>query len=227
MTAINEICRPEVEDFLFYEAELLDEWRLDEWLTLFTDDAHYYVPSTDVAPDASPDNNLFYIADDRYRLEARGAGRPRHGLGQRRLSLDAALWRAAAKTTGVRAREGVPVQGPLLEAGRVTGVVVDGQPRRAAWVVAAEGSSSTLRRRLGLERTRGPWRMGIRAHFRRPTDQRRHRLPAPQRHAQRACRRLLGRRLREVRRRAYWDVVIGPVCRVAAICFGSGRRRQS
>ncbi|MEQ9642288.1 MAG: aromatic-ring-hydroxylating dioxygenase subunit beta [Alphaproteobacteria bacterium] len=73
MTTLNEIGRPEVEDFLFYEAELLDEWRLDEWLTLFTEDANYYVPSTDVAPDASADNNLFYIADDRYRLEARVA----------------------------------------------------------------------------------------------------------------------------------------------------------
>jgi p-cumate 2,3-dioxygenase subunit beta len=67
------ISRIDVEDFLFREAELLDEWRLPEWLALFTDDAHYYVPSTDLAPDASPDNNLFYIADDRFRLGERVA----------------------------------------------------------------------------------------------------------------------------------------------------------
>lgn len=67
------VARIDVEEFLFCEADLLDEWRLPEWLELFTDDAHYYVPSTDVAPDASPDNNLFYIADDRFRLGERVA----------------------------------------------------------------------------------------------------------------------------------------------------------
>jgi len=68
-----EISRIEVEDFLFYEAELLDDWRLPEWLALYTDDARYYVPSTDLPPDASPDTNLFYIADDRFRLGERVA----------------------------------------------------------------------------------------------------------------------------------------------------------
>lgn len=67
------IQRTDVEDFLFLEAELLDDWRLQEWLGLFTDDAHYYVPSTDLPPDAAPDNNLFYIADDRFRLGERVA----------------------------------------------------------------------------------------------------------------------------------------------------------
>jgi len=71
MTAPDSITRSEVEDFLYYEAELLDEWRLEEWLTLFTGDAHYYVPATDLAADASPDDSLFYIADDRFRLESR------------------------------------------------------------------------------------------------------------------------------------------------------------
>src|SRR6185503_5597239 len=42
------ISREQVEDFFYYEAALLDEWRLDEWLELLTDDASYYVPSTDV-----------------------------------------------------------------------------------------------------------------------------------------------------------------------------------
>lgn len=65
------LTRMVVEDFLFHEAGLLDEWRLPEWLALFTEDAHYYVPSTDLPPDASPDNNLFYIADDRFRLGER------------------------------------------------------------------------------------------------------------------------------------------------------------
>jgi p-cumate 2,3-dioxygenase beta subunit len=66
-----EVTRDQVENLMFLEAELLDEWRLHEWLALFTDDAHYYVPATDVAPNASPDTSLFYVADDRFRLEQR------------------------------------------------------------------------------------------------------------------------------------------------------------
>jgi 3-phenylpropionate/cinnamic acid dioxygenase small subunit len=41
------VTRQEVEDFLYEEAALLDEWRLEEWLQLLTEDAAYYVPSTD------------------------------------------------------------------------------------------------------------------------------------------------------------------------------------
>src|SRR5665213_2567111 len=69
--AMPSIARTDVEDFLFAEAELLDEWRLPEWLELFTDDAIYYVPATDLAVDASPDNNLFYVSDARFRLSER------------------------------------------------------------------------------------------------------------------------------------------------------------
>jgi 3-phenylpropionate/cinnamic acid dioxygenase small subunit len=34
----------EVEEFLYREASLLDERRLDEWLALTTDDIHYWMP---------------------------------------------------------------------------------------------------------------------------------------------------------------------------------------
>ncbi len=64
--------RGEVEEFLYHEAQLLDEWRLDEWLALLTDDATYRVPSND-APDADPANTLFLIADDIQRLRGRVA----------------------------------------------------------------------------------------------------------------------------------------------------------
>ncbi|KAH2821422.1 hypothetical protein KXV85_002810, partial [Aspergillus fumigatus] len=52
-------------------AELLDAWRLPEWLQLFTEDATYEVPTTTLPADASADENLFYIADDRFRLGER------------------------------------------------------------------------------------------------------------------------------------------------------------
>lgn len=34
----------EITEFLYREAELLDERRYEEWLDLFTEDAHYWVP---------------------------------------------------------------------------------------------------------------------------------------------------------------------------------------
>jgi p-cumate 2,3-dioxygenase beta subunit len=64
--------RAEVEDFLYHEAALLDEWRLDEWLALLTDDARYRVPSND-APSGDPANTLFLIADDIARIRGRVA----------------------------------------------------------------------------------------------------------------------------------------------------------
>ena len=65
-----DLTRGEVEDFLYEEAALLDEWRLAEWHALFTEDASYRVPSTDL-PDAEPDNTLYLIDDDAGRLRSR------------------------------------------------------------------------------------------------------------------------------------------------------------
>jgi p-cumate 2,3-dioxygenase beta subunit len=68
---MNPLSRAEAEDLLFEEADLLDRWQLDQWLALFTDDASYLVPSTDLPPDADPARALFYIADDHTRLKER------------------------------------------------------------------------------------------------------------------------------------------------------------
>ena len=57
------------EQFLIFEARLLDEARFDEWLALFTPDAWYWVPSQ---PDqASPRDTVSLIYDDRRLLETR------------------------------------------------------------------------------------------------------------------------------------------------------------
>ena len=66
----NTLTRAQVEDFLFHEAALLDDWRLDEWLDLLTEDAAYYVPSND-APASNHRNALFMVADDANRIRAR------------------------------------------------------------------------------------------------------------------------------------------------------------
>lgn len=65
--------RSAVEEFLYREAELLDDWRLPEWAALYTDDARYDIASLD-APDpsnADPATSLFVLSDDRARLESR------------------------------------------------------------------------------------------------------------------------------------------------------------
>ena len=62
--------RQEVEDLLYGEAALLDEWRLEEWLELLSDDAVYEIPPTDV-PEGDARNTLFIIADDAVRIRSR------------------------------------------------------------------------------------------------------------------------------------------------------------
>jgi len=62
--------RETVEEFLYQEAALLDAWRLDEWLALFTEGGRYLVPTTDL-PDGDPRQDLVFIDDDMVRLRAR------------------------------------------------------------------------------------------------------------------------------------------------------------
>jgi 2-polyprenyl-6-methoxyphenol hydroxylase-like FAD-dependent oxidoreductase len=103
------------------------------------------------------------VAEGRF---PRIADRPAMGCGQRRRHLDQTLFQAAAATPGVEVHSGAPVSAPLLEYGRVAGLVVDGQPQRASLVVAADGSRSPIRRALGLDIPARRKRFGMRAHFR-------------------------------------------------------------
>jgi p-cumate 2,3-dioxygenase beta subunit len=65
------ITREQVEDFLYGEAELLDDWRLDEWLALFDQKrGGYYMPTTD-HPGGDPGEVLYLIADDMPKLRSR------------------------------------------------------------------------------------------------------------------------------------------------------------
>ena len=57
------------EQFLIYEARLLDEGRFNEWLDLFTADAWYWVPSQ--PNQANPHDTISLIYDDRRLLETR------------------------------------------------------------------------------------------------------------------------------------------------------------
>ena len=61
--------RQQVEQFIYYEADLMDEHRYDEWLALWTDDALYWVPSG--GDDIDPKREISLIYDDRVRLQVR------------------------------------------------------------------------------------------------------------------------------------------------------------
>src|SRR5216683_1264994 len=58
-----------VERFLYREARLMDENRYTEWLALWADDAHYWVPCND--DDIDPTREVSIIYDDRERLVQR------------------------------------------------------------------------------------------------------------------------------------------------------------
>ncbi|HEX2891284.1 aromatic-ring-hydroxylating dioxygenase subunit beta [Vineibacter terrae] len=63
--------RAKVENFLYHEAALLDDWRIEEWFALFAEGATYEVPPTGDGDETDPATSLFYIADDYVRLRER------------------------------------------------------------------------------------------------------------------------------------------------------------
>jgi p-cumate 2,3-dioxygenase beta subunit len=59
----------QAEQFLFQEAELLDDWRLEDWLALYEPDAYYWAP---VLADATERGlSLAHFDEDRTGMEAR------------------------------------------------------------------------------------------------------------------------------------------------------------
>jgi p-cumate 2,3-dioxygenase beta subunit len=70
VASMTLVTRAEVEDFLYHEAALLDDWKLTEWQALLTDDAAYYVPPNDQL-ESDHRTTLFLVADDRERIRQR------------------------------------------------------------------------------------------------------------------------------------------------------------
>jgi p-cumate 2,3-dioxygenase beta subunit len=62
--------RDQVEDLLYLEAGLLDDWDLDTWLSLYTEDCRYVIPCNDT-PEGDPARDLVLIDDDHLRLSCR------------------------------------------------------------------------------------------------------------------------------------------------------------
>ena len=49
-----------VERFLYRQAEILDEKQWDDWLALFSDDAHYWMPAREEQTDGDGVPNIFW-----------------------------------------------------------------------------------------------------------------------------------------------------------------------
>jgi 3-phenylpropionate/cinnamic acid dioxygenase small subunit len=52
------LVKQEVEEFLYHEAELLDERRYEAWLDLFTEDARYWMPMRRNVPAGEPEREF-------------------------------------------------------------------------------------------------------------------------------------------------------------------------
>jgi len=64
------ITRPEVEDWLYAEADILDAWDYDAWLALFEPGARYEIPTTDYRG-WSPAESGSFVCDDWDLIQAR------------------------------------------------------------------------------------------------------------------------------------------------------------
>lgn len=69
MSNLTYETRSAVEDFLFHEAECMDQYRYEEWFSLWAEDLKYWVPCNEYSYD--PAKHVSLILDDRKRLEER------------------------------------------------------------------------------------------------------------------------------------------------------------
>ena len=132
-----------VEEFLYYEARLLDTGELEQWLALFTEDATYWVPLERGQKD--PLETSSHIYDDRTLLELR-VKQARHPRAHARLPLA----RTIHQVTNIAVLE--ETDGEVLVAStlsviewrnekqRAWGALVEHRLRRAqqSWKIAAK-----------------------------------------------------------------------------------------
>ena len=123
-----------VEQFLFHEARLLDEQRLEEWLALFTEDATYWLPLEQGQKD--PVNTSSIIYDDRTLLELR-VKQARHPRAHARLPLARTLHQVGNISIPSESSSEIQVSSSLVliefraEKQRVWGALVEHRLRRA------------------------------------------------------------------------------------------------
>src|SRR2546430_2723828 len=70
-TVVSSELQREVEDFLYREAHMLDEHRLEDWLDLFTDDTEYLMPLREYVQGDVPPAGHPIMRDDKQMLTVR------------------------------------------------------------------------------------------------------------------------------------------------------------
>ena len=65
-----------VERFLYRQAEVLDEKRWEEWLALFTEDGHYWMPVSDDQEDGEGVPNIFWENTNMMKMRIRRNNHP-------------------------------------------------------------------------------------------------------------------------------------------------------
>jgi p-cumate 2,3-dioxygenase subunit beta len=70
-SGLAALTRSDVEEFLYREADLLDAWDLDAWLTLWANEHTRYVVPCNDTPDGDASQDLVLIDDDELRLRMR------------------------------------------------------------------------------------------------------------------------------------------------------------
>jgi len=88
------------------------------------------------------------------------------GRGFRRRDLDYTLFELARRTPNVKVHTEAIVEAPLIEGGRVVGLIVNGASKCGRLVIGADGAQSRLRHALRLEIPSRRRRIGVRTHFR-------------------------------------------------------------
>jgi ethylbenzene dioxygenase beta subunit len=137
-----------VEQFLYHEARLLDEQRLEEWLALFTDDATYWLPLERGQQDPVQTSSIIY--DDRTLLELR-VKQARHPRAHSRLPLA----RTVHQVSNITVTDELTVHSNLVlveyrqEKQRVWGALVEHHLRREG------GSYRIAHKRVDLANSEG------------------------------------------------------------------------
>jgi 3-phenylpropionate/cinnamic acid dioxygenase small subunit len=136
---------PELEQFLYREARLLDAGRFDDWLALFAEDATYWVPLESGQKD--PVETCSHIYDDRTLLETR-VRQYRHPRAHSRLPLARTVHQVSnVVLLGEQPERGEATVGSTLvlvefraERQRTFGALVEHRLRRAGgdWKIAAK-----------------------------------------------------------------------------------------
>ncbi len=76
MTANNPDTQRAVEQFLYRQADILDERAWDDWLALFIEDGHYWMPVSEDQTVADGVPNIFYEDLDLMRVRIKRVNHP-------------------------------------------------------------------------------------------------------------------------------------------------------